>query len=123
MTRISSVCCANFLLGFSICMEVGGCIRLPPAKKFSSKKYILVIFRYTTFQPSNLKMYSSWIHFPEILGSVMIEKVKSNSSCPFSFLLLNFLILCCRMKKPLKQPKKQKIQIKTLITVCCKVSS
>lgn len=38
--------------------------------------------KYTAFQPSNLKMYSSWVHFPVILGTVMTEKVKSNSKIP-----------------------------------------
>lgn len=47
-------------------------------RMFCSEKYILVICRHTAFQPSNLRMYSSWIHFPEILG-IMIEKVKNNS--------------------------------------------
>jgi len=51
-------------------------------KMVCSQKYILVICKYTAFQPSNLKMHSSWVHFPVILGTVMTEKVKSNSKIP-----------------------------------------
>jgi len=64
-------------------MEVGGFILFfffP--KMFSSEKYIVMICRHTAFQPSNLKMCSSWVHFPVILVTVMTEKVKSNSKIP-----------------------------------------